>query len=75
MVLASFMIWNEILKILETYFRHSISGRFVHLDVNEKIATSKLVTEFEPEAIVHPANYSSSHNIARDEDKYQQLSI
>lgn len=62
-------------ELLGTRFNNSISDRFVHLDLNDRMALSKLITEFKPEIIVHLANYSSSRSIAGNEDKYQKLNL
>lgn len=62
-------------ELIGTYYNHSLSDKFIQLDINDSSAVEKLVTRTSPDVIVHLANYSSSRHIAGKEDLYQQLNL
>lgn len=62
-------------ELIGTYYNHSLSDKFIHLDINDHSAVEQVVTDTNPDVIIHLANYSSSRTIAGNEDKYQQLNF
>lgn len=60
-------------QLLGTYFSNQLSPQFRQLDLTDASAVDQIVHEFQPEVIIHVANYPNSKN--ESDPEYKKLNL